>query len=358
MVRINRVELAWFCLLASAGLASASEIIPLRLHGRVEFSDTIILGRVVDPARALVTVERVLKGAAPRQITLIAYIDGYAVPASQKPLVRDARELIFLNKNGDAFAPLQNQYGRLTVIGDRLSDSFQAEPRRLSDTLASIERLIAFQARASRGGSEAERAYVAAFRHSDVEVRNWAFDSAHERIKVPSEALADALLAHWPKHAGDVANAVLTWRLRRAAPLFAKTLSTSRDGILRADAAMALGGTGDVAYLALLRRVASKDDYAPARTAAYSGIMDVLGPDSLADLRLAAKDSHERVRAQAAADAYNLLELEGTEPRWPPASGALIAEVRALLNDMLDDPSPMVINSARSMLAYIAERRP
>jgi hypothetical protein len=358
MVRITPVLLAAFCVLAITGLTQASETIVLRLHGRVQLSDTIVLGHVVDPPRALVAVDRVLKGDAPKQIALIAYVDGYAAAADQKHLVRDARELIFLNKNGDAYAPLQNQYGRLTVIGDRLSDSSQAEPRRLSDTLASIERLIAFQARESRGGSEADRAYVDAFRHSDVEVRNWAFDTAHERIKVPSEALADALLAHWPKNAGDVASVVLTWRLRGAAPLFAKTLRTSRDGILRADAAMALGGTGDVTYLPLLRRVASTDAYAPARTAAYSGIMDMVGPDSLADLRLAAKDPHERVRAQAAADAYNLLELEGTEPRWPPASGALIAEVRALLTEMLNDPSRMVSDSAKSSLAYIADRRP
>jgi HEAT repeats len=358
MVRIKRVVLAGFCVLAISGLTQASETIVLRLHGRVQSSDTIVLGRVVDPARALVAVDRVLKGDAPRQITLIAYIDGYVAPASQKPLVQDGRELIFLNKKGDAYAPLQKQYGRLTVVGDRLTDASQIEPRTLSDMLASIERLIAFQARASRGGRDADSAYVAALRHSDVEVRNWAFDTVHQRIKVPSEALADALLSHWPKNAGDVANVVLTWRLRGAAPLFARTLSTSRDGILRADAAMALGGTGDATYLPLLRRVASTDAYAPARTAAYSGIMDMVGPDSLVDLRLAAKDPHERVRAQAAADAYNLLELEGTEPRWPPASGALIAEVRALLTEMLNDPSRMVSDSAKSSLAYIADRRP
>jgi len=358
MVRITPVLCAAFCVLAITGLTQASETIVLRLHGRVQLSDTIVLGRVVDPARALVAVDRVLKGDAPKQITLVAYVDGYAAAADQKRLVRDARELIFLNRKGDAYAPLQNQHGRLTVVGDRLTDASQIEPRTLSDMLASIERLIAFQARTSRGGRDADRAYVAAFRHSDVEVRNWAFDTADQRIKVPSEALADALLAHWPKNAGDVANAVLTWRLPQAAPLFAKTLTTSRDENERVAAAMALGGTGDLTYLPLLRRIASTDPYPPARAEAYFGIMWMLGPDSLVDLRLAAKDPHEHVRANAAGNAYNLLELEETEPRWPRASSALIAEVRALLTEMLNDPSRMVSDSAKSSLAYIAERRP
>jgi HEAT repeat protein len=357
MLRIKPVLFAWFCLLASAGLAPASEIIPLRLHGRVDLSDTIVLGRVVDPTRALVAVERVLKGAAPRQITLIAYVDGYAV-AARKPLLQDARELIFLRKEGAAYAPVQNQYGRLAVVEDRVSDSSQAEPRRLSETVASIKRLVAFQARASRGGIEADRAYVAALRHSDVEVRNWAFDTADQRIKGPSSALADALLARWPKDAGDVASVVLNWRLRRAAPLVAKTLTTSRDGDERAAAAMALGGTGDLTYLPLLRRVASADAHAPARAEAYGGIMWMLGPDSLGDLRLGAKDAHERVRAQAVVDAYNLLELEQPEPRWSPASSAFIAEVRAFLTEMLSDPARLVSDNARSMLANIAQHRP
>jgi hypothetical protein len=352
------VLVAWFCLLVSAGLARASEIIVLGLHGRAEVSDTIVLGRVVDPTRALVAVERVLKGVAPKQIRLIAYIDGYVGAAGRKPLVRDARELIFLRKEGDAYAPVQNQYGRLAVVGDRVSDSSRAEPRRLSETVASIERIVALQARASLGGIEADRAYVTAFSHSDVEVRNWALDTADQRIKVPSPALADALLARWPEDAGAVANAVLNWRLGRAAPLVAKTLTSSRDGDERVAAAMALGGTGDLTYLPLLRRVASADAYAPARAEAYFGITWMLGPDSLGDLRLGAKDAHERVRTQAVLCAYQLLELEELEPRYPPASSALIAEIRAFLTEMQSDPSRLVSDNARSMLANIAQHRP
>ena len=84
----------------------------------------------------------------------------------------------------------------------------------------------------------------------------------------------------------------------------------------------------------------------------------MLGPDSLGDLRLGAKDAHEQVRAQAVGDAYNLLELEEPEPRWPPASGALIAEVRAFLTEMRSDPVRLVTDNARSMLANIAQHRP
>jgi hypothetical protein len=48
--------------------------------------------RVVDPALALVSVEQVLKGDAPKQITLVTYVDGFAVPAQRKLLVANARE--------------------------------------------------------------------------------------------------------------------------------------------------------------------------------------------------------------------------------------------------------------------------
>ena len=157
----------------------------------------------------------------------------------------------------------------MAVSGDRLIDSFRAEPLRLSETVASIQRLVALQTRA-RVDSEADQAYVAAFADSDVEVQKWALNTSFHRIKAPSPSLADALLAHWkrdtdlvpntwPHDAGMVANAVVTWRLRGAAPVFAETLKTSGDGERRAFAAMALGGTGDRTYLPLLREVAARD---------------------------------------------------------------------------------------------------
>jgi hypothetical protein len=86
--------------------------------------------------------------------------------------------------------------------------------------------------------------------------------------------------------------------------------------------------------------------------------MYVLGPDSLGDVRLGAKDSDEQVRAQAVVDSYNLLEFGHEDPRWPPPSNALIAEVRTFLAEMQRDPARLVSDNAKSMLAMIARQRP
>ena len=115
-------------LLLTAAPATATEYFDIGLHGRVQASDVVVVARVVDPALALVSVERVLKGDAPKQITLVAYVDGFAVPAQRQLLIAGARELLFLTKKGDAYAPVQNQYGRMAVNGDRLIDSFRTEP--------------------------------------------------------------------------------------------------------------------------------------------------------------------------------------------------------------------------------------
>jgi HEAT repeat protein len=356
-------------LLLTAAPAHATEHGDIGLHGRVQASDIVVVAHVIDPALALVNVEWALKGDAPKQITLVAYVDGFAIPSQQKLLAANARELMFLRKKGDAYAPVQDQYGRMAINGDRLTDSFRPEPRGLSQTIASIHRLVTLQARAARNDSEADRAYVDAFASPDPEVQTWALQTSFHRIKTPSPALADALLTHWkkdtgpipdgwPHDAGLVANAVVTWRLRQAAPLFADTLKTSGDGERRAFAAMALGGTGDSTYLPQLREVAARDPHHHARALAYSAIRRVLGPDSLGDLRLGAKDAEARVRAQAVVDAYNLLEFAQPEPRWPPPSNALIADVRAFLTEMQRDPAPLVSDNARSMLAMIARQRP
>lgn len=368
--RATRRFLLCGLLLLTAAPAKATTYFDIGLHGRVQASDIVVVARVVDPALALVSVERVLKGDAPKQITLVAFVDGFAVPAQRKLLVADARELMFLVKRGGAYAPVQDQYGRMAVIGDELVDSFRAQPRSLSQTLASIQRLVALQARAARSDAEADAAYVAALQSSDIESQMWALWKAKDRIKVPSPALAAAVLASWPtakkvgpvlgswNAAGLVANTVVTWRFQRAAPFFAKILTTSASGDERAWAAMALGGSGDRTYLPVLRRVASGDAHAQARALAYNGIMYMLGPDSLGDLRLGAKDRDEHVRARAVSDAYNLLEFGHPEPRWPPPSNALIAEVRAFLTEMQRDPARSVSDSAKSVLAMIARHRP
>jgi hypothetical protein len=366
---LRRFLLCSLLLLATA-TAEATSYARLGLHERVQLSDTIVLGRVVDPARALVSVERVLKGQPAKQITLMSYVDNFAIPAQRKPLVLGALELLFLKERSGNYAPVQDQYGRLSVEGDRLVESFTAEPRSLSQALASIERLVAFQARTARGDAEADAAYVAALKHSDVELQMWALWRAKDRIKVPSPALADALLASWPavkevgpvlgawNAAGLVANAVVTWRLQGTAAFFARILTTSGSGDERAWAAMALGGSGDRAYLPVLRRVAAEDTHAQARALAYNGIMYMLGPDSLGDLRLGAKDSDDQVRARAVVDSYNLLGFGRLQPGWPPPSNALIAEVRTFLTEMQRDPARLVNDNAKSMLAMIARQRP
>lgn len=357
-------------LVAASAPAEATSYVRLSLHERVQMSDAIVIARVVDESRALLSVERVLKGQPAKQIALSSYVDDLAIPAQRKLLVLDALELLFLRKQGETYAPIQDQYGRLAVEGDRLVDSFRAEPLSLPQTLASIERLVEFQARAARSDAEADAACVAALQSPDMELRLWALQKASARIKVPSPALADALLASWPtareagsvpgssNTAGLVANAVVTWRLRRAASFLARILTSSASGDERAWAAMALGGSGDRAYLPLLRRVAAEDDHAQARALAYNGIVHMLGPDSLGDLRLGARDPDEHVRARVVVDSYNLLEFGHPEPRWPPPSDALVAEVRAFLTEMERDPADLVSDNARSMLNMIARRRP
>src|SRR5262249_17223743 len=101
-----------------------------------------------------------------------------------------------------------------------------------------------------------------------------------------------------------------------------------------------------------------EDPHTQARALAYNGIMHLLGPDSLPDLRLGAKDPDEQVRARAVVDAYNMLELGQPRPRWPRPSNELVAEVRAFLVEMQRDPARLVSDNARSMLAMIARNRP
>jgi hypothetical protein len=316
----------------------------------------------------VVSVERVLKGESPRQITLSLPVDSEIQVPSRKPLVLSAVELLFLKKHGESYVPVSGDFDRFAVDGDRLTDPFTSTPLSLSQTLHSIERLVELQLRASHNDAEAEAAYVAALRSKDADLQIWALSVARARIKVPSPALGDAVVASWPRSdtigpvigpwnvAGMVANAVQSWRLKQAAPFFAKILADSENGDERAWAAMALGGSGDRNYLAVLRHVAADDPYPQARALAYDGIMNMMGPESLADLRLGAKDPDERVRSGVVVDSYNLLEFGHPEPRWPPPSDALVAEVRAFLTEMKRDPVRQVSSNATSMLEMIARR--
>jgi len=356
VARPAAVVLAACCVFVTARPAGATEYIALDLHHMVQLSETIVVARVLDPERATVRVERRLKGDTPQEITLVDYVDGFLRVEQRKPLTKGARELLFLNRKSNAYAPLQTQFSRFGVFGNRIADPFRG-PHLLSDAIASIERLANLQARASQRLAAADRAFVEAFRSTDPAVLEWALDESYKRVKAPSDALSDAMLANWPEHLGEVANAMLEWRLRRAAPVFAKSLADAADGDVRAYAAMALGGTGDTTYLELLRRVSSSDAYPLARALAYSGIMSMIGPDAFADLRRGAADSQERVRSQAVVDLYNMLELEESERLWPPASDSLIDEVVAFLQGMQSDPARYVALNAKSMLANIARHR-
>ena len=54
---------------------------------------------------------------------------------------------------------------------------------------------------------------------------------------------------------------------------------------------------------------------------------------------------------------YNLLELNRPDRIWPPASNALISDVRAFLTEMQADPAKLVSINAKSMLSAIAQRQ-
>jgi hypothetical protein len=204
-LRTKVVSLAWLYMLLVVAPATATQYFDLGMHGRVQVSDVVVLARVVDPASALVNVERVLKGEAPKQITLEAYVDGFAIPAQRKPLIANARELLFLRKKDDAYAPVQDQYGRLAVDGDRLIDSFRAEPRSLSQTVASIQRLVSLQARAARGDADADAAYVTALKASDIELKMWALGRPKTESRCP--------LPRWPTRSWRPGQRLRKWVL-------------------------------------------------------------------------------------------------------------------------------------------------
>ena len=361
MLRTKAVSLALLYVLLIVVPATATEYFDLGMHGRVQVSDIVVLARVVDPALALVNVERVLKGEAPKQLTLVAYVDGFAVPAQRKPSCRCPR-LLFQRRACVRAGGISRAHGRERRPAHRsFSPTYS-----LSQTVASINASSRFRLE-PRGDAETTQPMSLAEKFR-CELQMWALWKARSnQVPSPVNRCLSGVLAYgqgvgpvlgaW-NATGLVANAVVTWRLQRAAPFFAKILTTSGSGDERAWAAMALGGSGDRAYLPVLRRVATEDAHGQARALAYNGIMYMLGPDSLGDLRLGAKDSDDKVRARAVVDSYNLLEFGHPEPRWPPPSNALIAEVRTFLTEMQRDPARLVSDNAKSMLAMIAQQRP
>jgi hypothetical protein len=92
MLRTRAIAFAFLYVGLIVAPAKATQYFDLGLHGRVQISDIVVLARVVDPASALVNVERLLKGEAPEQITLVTYFDGFAVPAYRKTPAMIARQ--------------------------------------------------------------------------------------------------------------------------------------------------------------------------------------------------------------------------------------------------------------------------
>src|SRR5690348_12582468 len=98
MLRATSIVGALVWIIFVALPAEATQYINLGLHQRVQSSDTIVLARVIDPTRAVLSIERVFKGEPAKQITLVSYVDAFAAPIHRKALVLDARELLFLTK--------------------------------------------------------------------------------------------------------------------------------------------------------------------------------------------------------------------------------------------------------------------
>jgi HEAT repeats len=285
-------------LLGSGQATNATEIIgPRKLHSSVEAADAVVIAQVIDADRGLLKIERRLKGDTADEITLVEYVDGFMDLRGRTPLVRDARELMFLQRKGDTYAPVQNQWDRLPVSNDHVIDPIgRRRPQKLTRFAASIAHLVELQTRAGRGGADADAAYRSALTRRDEDVQTWAIETAYLRVNPPSTALGDAVVARWSRNQQQVANAVMAWRWTRAARPLAERFQTSRNSDERGRAAMAVGGSRDRAYLPLLRRVASSDRDPRVRGHAYRGISLMLGLEALDDLRRGAQDADVRVR--------------------------------------------------------------
>jgi hypothetical protein len=360
----NRLIAVTVTMLACGSPASleATEYVPLALHQSVALSDAVAIVRVVVAAKGVVEVEQVLKGELAEQISLIDYVDRFSRLADQRPLMEGARELVFLKYTGGGYAPLQEQLGRWDiqagrVLGGAGGGLFTLNRREsgadLSAIVGSIQGLVDIQRRAAGvDDANVEALYLSGLQSADPFIQEWALMTAQSRLVDPSARIIQAVLPYWPRAQPLVANLIVTWRAGTAAPLVSRTLIAGNDDE-RAWAAFALGGAGDISFIAQLRETARTDNYYLARAWAYEGLRHLLGPQSLGDLRTAAKDDDNRVRSQAAVSAYNVLELRQPRPRWPSPSAALIAEVRDFLMEMTRDPR--AANTARRMLELIAE---
>jgi HEAT repeat protein len=325
--------------------AEATEYIALHLYQEVQFSDAIVIGTVTDGERAMVSVNETLKGAPPRSFRLVEYVDGFMRPADQRPLITGMQELMFLKRKDDGYAPLQTQFGRWPIRNGRLETPWQIAQLGLPDYRKTIARLVNLQTKAERGGTVAIDSYIDGLQATDAHVRLWAAHTAYQHVEDPPARLMDAYLHLWQTGDGELrgstANAVIKWKIRRAAPMLAATLREGNEGE-RATAARALGGTGDSAFLSLLRAAAVSDQSEKVRGSAYDGLTLLLVRESIPDLLIGANDPNEFVRRSVAIQAGNMGRTN-TDPE-------LRADVRRLLLLLAEDPAPAVKQTVRSLL--------
>ena len=207
-------------------------------------------------------------------------------PADQRRLVPGTQELVFLKETAGEYAPLQTQVGRWPIRNGRVEAPGQIAQLGLPDFHRTIARLISLQAEAAIGGQRASDAYTNGLKSADPHVRLWAAHTAYQHVDQPSPPLVDAYLKLWATRDGEMrgstANAAIKWQLRAAAPMLARTRPEASDWGDRATAAHALGGTGDMSFLPLLREVATADESDKVRV---EGLTLLLGGDSIRDLQ-------------------------------------------------------------------------
>ena len=357
-VRAGQVSLAGVlraigCLVAVfhvlVGRAEATSYDALRLYQFVEQSDVIVKGTVTDAERAVIRVDESLKGRTGSSIRLVDYVDLFDAPEQRRALANGSTELLFLKKLTYTYAPLQTQRGRWPVRDGRVE-----VPRYivLPDYRQTITTLVRLQAAAAQGGADAMSAYSTALQSSDRHVALWGAHSAYRRISQPSTELADAYLKLWasgdPEWQGAVANAVIEWKLRRAAPMLAAALRQGREAE-RASAARGLGGTGDRTFLEQLRGAAVSDPSKHVRSGAFDGLAQLLRADAIPDLVKGTQDHDSFVRLSVAGHAFNLAQTD--------RSPELRAGVRRVLAMLLNDPDREVQRSAQWSLKRLEALR-
>jgi hypothetical protein len=337
----------------SAAIAEATTYAAFNLHQRVELSDVIVVGTVMDPQRGVVRVDEVLKGTPEKSFQLVDHVDTLIRETDRRPLVKGTQELFFLKRQDSGYTPVQKQLGRWLVRRhDAVEMPVDASLRPLPDLRRTIAALVSLQA-AARDGAPAVNAFLTGLASPDPEVKLWAAHHGYLRITDPPAELVNAYLALWSSGDAEIlaatANAVIAWRVRRAGPMMAAALREGSEAE-RANAARALGGAGDLSFLPQLRTSARSDSATIVRSSAYQGLALLLGGESLNDLDRGARDPQPLVRRIVAASAANV-GRNSTDP-------TLRARVRRLLTLLGEDRSAEVRVSAQYAMRLLADPAP